>query len=345
MLRLARGRCCSTSRHRIPAAATNASKAMQSGLMPTVARASSSIDRAQRWRRSSHATAISSSPPGAGRVCGAMAPIGRCLSQKYNTGLALDLSFLLNRSYGNKFVYRDYYLDMFTVSVDKIIEKLSLQKLIKKKIAERYRINFHGIRVESQFHCDQSNLNCGPDCYLTGYWQSPKYFADIAETIRKDFTFVNSVRPSSQALMERINCSNAVCLNVRRTDYVGNSLHEVCDINYYHEALELLSRRIGERTVFVFSDDVEWCIRNLKISGDHVFVGHEHAHTTDFKNFDAYLYMMSRCKHYIIPNSTFAWWAVWLNRSREKIVVAPNRWFNDAKVNAEELYALDWIRL
>ena len=271
--------------------------------------------------------------------------IGRCLSQKYNTELALDLSFLLNRSYGNRFVYRDYYLNMFTVSVDKLIENLSLRKSVEKKIAERYRINLNGIRVESQFHYDESNLNCGQDCYLSGYWQSPKYFSDIAETIRKDFTFVNSVRPTSRELMEHIKGSNAVCLNVRRTDYVGNSLHEVCDINYYHNALELLAKQIGNRKVFVFSDDIDWCIRNLRIPGDHVFVNHEHAHATDFRNFDAYLYMMSHCKHYIIPNSTFAWWAVWLNRSSEKIVIAPKRWFNDAKINAEDLYDPGWLRL
>lgn len=271
--------------------------------------------------------------------------IGRYLSHKYNTKLSLDLSFLLDRGYGDRFVYRDYYLDMFTVSIDKLIEKLPLSCIIKNKIAERYRINLPGIRVESQFHFDKSILNCGSDSYLAGYWQSPKYFSDISGTIRKDFTFVKSVRSASLGLLDRIKNSNSVCLNVRRADYIGNSLHDVCDLNYYRSALDLLSQRIDERTVFVFSDDIEWCEKNLKISGDHQFVGHEHAHTTDFKNFDAYLYMMTQCKHYIIPNSTFAWWAVWLNNDQGKIVIAPSRWFNDENINAEELYDPAWIRL
>lgn len=271
--------------------------------------------------------------------------MGRSLSKKFNTELALDLSFLLDRSYGNKFVYRDYYLDMFAISVDKLIEKLPLHKLLINKVEEKFRINLPGVRVESKFHFDSSMLNCGKECYLMGYWQSPKYFSEISDIIRKDFTFVKTVRPSSEALLGRIRSSNAVCLNVRRADYVGNRLHEVCDAKYYHDALGLITQRVGERTVYVFSDDVEWCAKNLDITGDHVFVGHEHAHTTDFKNFDSYLYMMSQCKHYIIPNSTFAWWAVWLNGGDNKIVIAPNRWFNDAKINAEELYNQAWIRL
>ncbi len=271
--------------------------------------------------------------------------IGRSLSRKYNTELALDLSFLIDRSYGDKFVYRDYYLDMFDISFDEVIEKWPLNKLLINKIAQRYRINLPGVSVESQFHFDASKMKCGDDCYLVGYWQSPKYFCDISETLRKDFTFKKTIKPSSEVLMDRIRNTNAVCLNVRRTDYVGNKLHEVCDVKYYHDALDLITRKIGERTVYVFSDDVEWCADNLKIYGDHVFVGHEHAHTTDFKNFDAYLYMMSNCKHFIIPNSTFAWWAVWLNRGGGGIVIAPKRWFNDAKIITEELYDSNWIRL
>lgn len=271
--------------------------------------------------------------------------IGRHISIKYNTKLSLDLSFLLNRGYGDKFVYRDYYLDIFNVTADKIVEKLPWYKTINNKFAERFRINFPGIRVESHFQSDARNLECGPDCYLSGYWQSPKYFSEIAETIRKDFVFVKSVKPSSRGLMDRIKNTNAVCLNVRRSDYVGNSLHDVCDLKYYHSALDLLSEKVGERTVFVFSDDIEWCEKNLKIPGEHLYVGHEHAHTTDFKNFDAYIYMMTHCKHYIIPNSTFAWWAVWLNNTDDKVVIAPSRWFNDENIDAEELYDPAWIRL
>jgi Glycosyl transferase family 11 len=271
--------------------------------------------------------------------------IGRHLAIKYNTELSLDLSFLLNRSYGHKFVYRDYYLDIFNIVVDEIVDQFPWYKNIKNKIAERCRINLPGIRVESHFHSDARNLDCGPNCYLAGYWQSPRYFSEIAETIRKDFTFTKSVRSSSLDLFAHIKKTNAVCLNVRRSDYIGNKLHDVCGLKYYQDALDLLTTRLGECTVFVFSDDINWCEENLKISGDHLFVGHEHAHTTGFKNFDAYLYMMSHCKHYIIPNSTFAWWAVWLNNDSEKIVIAPSRWFNDDRINAEELYDQAWIRL
>lgn len=271
--------------------------------------------------------------------------LGRSLSLRYGVALALDLSFLLDRSNGNSYVYRDYYLNMFDISVDKFIEKSPIHHVIRNKFAEKFRFNFPGVRVESQFNFNSTALNCGENCYYSGYWQSPKYFLESEECLRSDFTFLSTIKTSSQALLDRIKDSNSVCLNVRRGDYVGNKLHGVCTVKYYHYALEQLFQRTNNPTVFVFSDDVEWCRANLRIPYEHMFVGHEHAHTTEFKNFDAYFYIMSKCRHYIIPNSTFAWWAVWLNGRKDNVVIVPNRWFNDPNINAEELYEQTWIRV
>src|SRR5438067_1120058 len=81
------------------------------------------------------------------------------------------------------------------------------------------------------------------------------------------------------------------------------------------------SARIGAAArFFVFSDDLEWCRNELRWLPDHpVFVDHAFAGP----KFSHYLHLMSMASHFVIPNSTFGWWAAWLSANAEKTVVAP----------------------
>ena len=54
---------------------------------------------------------------------------------------------------------------------------------------------------------------------------------------------------------------------------------------------------------------------------------------------------MTNCKHFIIPNSSFGWWAAWLANFSKKIVVAPKKWFSDSNINTKDLIPDDWIRI
>ena len=126
----------------------------------------------------------------------------------------------------------------------------------------------------------------------------------------------------------RIAAVNAVCVHVRRGDYVtnpsANQTHGLCPVSYYRAALgRMCERGVRNPHLFVFSDDIGWCRENLHLATPTTFVGPEHAGEKDSQHFK----LMTACRHFIIPNSSFSWWPAWLSTaSPEKVVVVPQKW-------------------
>jgi len=102
-----------------------------------------------------------------------------------------------------------------------------------------------------------------------------------------------------------------------------------------------MAELVDNPTFFIFSDDVEWCRKNLNLGYPRHIVDHSHK---GYK-FTNYMQLMVECKHYIIPNSSYAWWAVWLNKNKNKHVIAPKNWFNDSSIDTTDLVPKNWIRL
>ena len=180
-------------------------------------------------------------------------------------------------------------------------------------------------------------------CYLNGYWQSEKYFVDVAKEIRNDFTFKIPMNYKNFELANQIKKVNAVSLHVRRGDYVNNqknrSIHGLCSIEYYSAAIKYLSKRLKRPYFFVFSDDIEWVKRSLKINHPCLYI----YHNVGKESYND-MRLMSMCKHHIIANSSFSWWGAWLNPSSDKIVISPSQWFAK-KTDTKDLIPTGWIRL
>jgi hypothetical protein len=183
----------------------------------------------------------------------------------------------------------------------------------------------------------------GGSVLLDGYWQSPFFFSEFEEQIRKDFEFINKVENETgeiKEMLELINSKNSVMVNVRRTDYLNTSFHGVMGLDYLNQSKEIIESKVENPHYFIFSDDVEWCRENIQFENmtlvDHRYKG---------EKFGFYLQLMSKCKHFIIPNSTFAWWAAWLNTDEEKVVIAPKQWFTDNNINTADLIPSNWIRI
>ena len=70
----------------------------------------------------------------------------------------------------------------------------------------------------------------------------------------------------------------------------------------------------------VFSDDIKWVKEHIKIDARKIYVSE-----MNFSDFQE-LTIMRYCKHNIIANSTFSYWAAYLNNNPEKIVICPRRW-------------------
>jgi hypothetical protein len=275
--------------------------------------------------------------------------LGKSLSRRLHTSFKLDLGFLLDRTPRENFVFRNYDLDVFCLQAQ-IATPTETNAFIPKKpngpvgkTLEKIKskIDPYKYFYEPHFHYAAEVFNLPKNTYLDGYWQSPKYFDRIEAEIRKDFEFKHPLPEAANSLAQHISQENSVCINVRRQDFLNNSFHGVCDMKYFNPAIKIMSSKVDSPHFFIFSDDPQWCIENFKLDAPVTFVGHE------FKGpkFSDYLRLMALCKHYIIPNSSFAWWATWLNPDKNKIVIAPQIWFADEKWDPKDLIPATWTRV
>lgn len=269
------------------------------------------------------------------------------LAHDLKTKLKLDLTSLLDRSKGD-FVYRDYDLTAFNVDHEFMISPNLLRTFYKFKSRKLTKLITHqvsknrGYIKEDHFHF-QSELLQNPldNAIYEGWWQSPKYFAGVEDKLREHFTFKNQPLSISDDLFNKIKTSNSICLNVRRTDFLKVDNLNTTSKTYFLNAANRMADLIDDPVFFIFSDDVKWCAENLKLDHPTHVVDHTHK---GYK-FTNYLQMMSSCKHFIIPNSSYAWWAIWLNKNEDNKVIAPKNWFNDQTINTTDLVPAHWMRM
>lgn len=273
---------------------------------------------------------------------------GKRVAAQLNTELLFDLSALLDRS-KKDMVFRNYDLDIFQVECPFFVHPKFLTTVYKIKsssIGRWMRRNAERGKTyikEAHFHV-MENLITDPvdNALYDGWWQSARYFEDIKESLKRDFNFKEALLPISTALNQLIQSTNSVCLNVRRTDFLKTPELNTTNLNYFLKASEHIAAQVSNPHFFVFSDDMDWCSANIKLEKYPVtYVFHEHKG----QKFGNYLRLMSYCKHFIIPNSSFAWWAIWLNEYDEKIVVAPKQWFNSEVYDTSDLVPAVWMRL
>ncbi len=177
--------------------------------------------------------------------------------------------------------------------------------------------------------------------YLHGYWQSERYFHHIAPAIRQDFTFPAFSNQQNAEMADRIGQGGAISLHVRRGDYLTLGAHVLCDQAYYDAALAgVLAGSTGDPTVYVFSDDPGWAKDNLPLPCEKVVVDFN-GPETDYED----MRLMSLCQHNIIGNSSFSWWAAWLNANPDKQVAGPARWFGDPKLVNPDILPPEWMSI
>ncbi|MES2224751.1 MAG: alpha-1,2-fucosyltransferase [Patescibacteria group bacterium] len=279
--------------------------------------------------------------------------IGRKLSLKYKVPLKLDTTFLLQRIsfpalLRPHFVFRNYDLDVYNIKADiaaNVDMKWWQRPILSGKVmlfidAVLRKIPFlKGWETSYQF--ESHILDIGPDAYLAGFWQSYKYFDDIKDTLKEDFAIIAPLPADTNELMEEINAIKSVALHVRRLDMAEKSMHGAVDVAYYEKAVRYISEHDSIDRLYVFSDDIEWCKKNLVFSQPITYVEHMHSG----KKGEGHIALMSNCRHIVIPNSTFSWWAAWLGNKEGRMVIAPSQWFQGTSLNTIDLIPSTWIRL
>lgn len=156
-----------------------------------------------------------------------------------------------------------------------------------------------------------------------GYWQSEKYFKLIEDEIRKIFSFPE-LDGKNKEIEKKIVNEESIAIHVRRGDYINHpTLGGLVTREYYTKAMDYMEKYIQNPKYYIFSDDIEWCKKELDLDKREViFINHNKGEES-YKD----MQLMSLCKHNIIPNSSFSWWGAWLNKNPNKIVIAPKRWF------------------
>lgn len=276
---------------------------------------------------------------------------GRSLAEKNKTDLSLDILGYKNQA---GITPRQYALNIFNVK-ENFLEEKDLNFLVKffnegklgklcLKIYSLLPTKYRYYIKEPYFNFYSQIFNTSKNVYLDGYWQSEKYFFSIENIIRQEFTLKDEYsKKLDKNLVDLIAQVDSVSLHIRRSDYItskaANQTHGTCSIQYYEKAMEKIALTVFNPHFFVFSDDIEWVKNNLKFNYpvNHVSNG-------VYKDYEE-LFFMSKCKHNIIANSSFSWWGAWLNKNKNKIVIAPVNWFNDKKFNTRDLIPETWIKI
>lgn len=165
--------------------------------------------------------------------------------------------------------------------------------------------------------------------YFNGYWQSEKYFLDIRDILLREFRFPAITDNKNLEWERKIKSDRfSVSIHVRMGDYLKQPkmYGGICTEIYYKKAIDMIKAYVEHPHFYVFSNNTE-AAKKLFEKEDCVFVGNnpEEKGYIDMK-------LMSGCRHQIIANSSFSWWAAWLNRNEDKIVISPSEWFGNQKV-------------
>lgn len=250
---------------------------------------------------------------------------------------------------------RKYELDEFNISNRKasFFEKLKpfnrfTRRIIRKinsylPFSERFYIS------QEIIHFDQRllDLRFKRTLFLEGLWQSESYFADVSVEIRKRFTFTNTAQFGPVSLLHKIEHTHSVAIHFRffenNASKKGSAYN--LDNNYYWRAIDYLLSRFPDLHFFLFSDRPDLFKKKFDTKNLRVTIVSNKVHLNASANNDFYL--MSKCKHFILANSTFSWWAAWLAIHPEKIVIVPDI-YSDTGISGwgfKGLIPEHWIKL
>jgi len=225
----------------------------------------------------------------------------------------------------------------------------NLYQLIRK-IAYRtrckslYRFGLHLLNRSGIYREDESSHNIiartkESDLFAKGYFENAHYFDDIRDILLEEFTPKFPIQEKNKSLYDIMENRESVCVSFRRWSEVSEEVskeRDICNKAYYEKAIEKMHQIYPDAVFIVFSNDVEWVKNNFEFKYETIF---EDGTDEVWEK----LRLMYSCKHFIMATSTFTWWAQYLSRNPQKVVISPDRWYNDVN---KECYLIqeDWIK-
>lgn len=260
--------------------------------------------------------------------------ISRFLYSYHHNGFLLCNAFRIRLGYPNNI------LNSFLDKCEFLYMNRLFRAVFRRVIPLYQRIVYPIYKEKEEFVLD-INVMKQKKSFIEGIWQVEDYFKDIGDIVKKEFEFRIPNDPVNLDIIKKIQTSESVSIHVRRGDYLDPQWQKILGVikttNYYNNAISYLNTRVSNPFFFVFSDDVNWARENLGIR-NCIYIDHN-------KGKKSYIdmYLMSLCKHNIIANSTFSWWAAWLNKNMDKIVIMPEHWIIGKK--CEGMFPESWIKI
>jgi hypothetical protein len=203
------------------------------------------------------------------------------------------------------------------------------------------------VLTERSHSYNREILNVKLPVLLDGYWQTEKYFRNERAVILKDFEFpALAENDINRSLLNDIKATDSVAVHVRRGDYITyaptNNFHGVCSQTYYENAIRFFKEKNPGCRFFFFSDEPDWVQSHLMEDGMNAMLVSHNKGADSWKD----MLLMSNCRHNVIANSSFSWWAAWLNNNAEKKVIAPKRWFktDDPFFEPNDVVPESWLK-
>lgn len=267
---------------------------------------------------------------------------GRALSLRLDCHLQIEHSRFLEDRY--------YELDNFNIpdTIRAFADKQWLPRSfvsIVNRLAKKSLKKYKGLPVyrEPFFGYDPLFEDISAPVFLDGYFQSEKYFKACEKEIRQDLALPDAYPVKCLPILDRIKKYDAIAIHVRRGDYVSvkenSKIYYSQPIEYYQNAITLLSTKVRNPRCFIFSDDLGWVKDNFLLD-----VPWELVDINSSKEVYWDLILMRQCKHFIIANSSLSWWGAWLGNDHHKIVIAPKNWFKSGDKNTDDLIPINWVK-
>lgn len=241
----------------------------------------------------------------------------------------LDLSI-----YKNENSVRKFELDIFQVDY----QEASIKEIRKYKKPDIWK-KMSPIKLKEKIYTENLDEGFQPiifslkDIYLSGYWQCEKYFEDIRELLLKKFSFSSAENAINGELFSKIRECQSVSIHVRRGDYLTEQnvkvYGNICTLQYYRNAISYIKKKIKNVVFFLFTNDTNWVKKH--IYEENMIIVDCNNGTRDYLD----MFYMSQCRHNIIANSSFSWWGAWLNQNEDKIVISPEKWFQNHEVASQ----------
>jgi hypothetical protein len=267
---------------------------------------------------------------------------GLSLAQKLRTNLKVDISH-----YQTNFE-RNIELQLFNLQYEVATEadlKLFKQNFLEKILQRILPIKNRQTYREQSFLYDKLFFELSENVYLKGYWQSEKYFLPIIEKIFSQFILKQSFSAEVEQLKLRLINSESVAVHIRKGDYTNKQLaliHGTLNMDYYSSAMSAIEKLGANSNFYIFSDDVAFA-KSIFGERENCTVVSGLVTKTALEDF----YLMQYCSHNIIANSSFSWWAAYLNKNNAKKVFAPKQWFANKNLNEQtkDLIPESWTRV